>query len=112
MWVVLLKLGNGRLQFKITVTTVHANDDGSTENIHGLDAASLKLRTVKFIDIAESEKGKKMYEKANDDPRAFKSTCTGRGPLLPGWQKTSKPIMCAYKLVRYAFSCLQPRCVR
>ena len=68
-----------------------------------LTPASLKLRTVKFIDIAESEKGKKMYEKANDDPRAFKSTRTGRGPLLPGWQKTSKPIMCAYKLVRYAF---------
>lgn len=32
--------------------TLHENDDGSTENIHGLSEAELAIRKVDMVDIA------------------------------------------------------------
>ena len=37
------------------------------------------------------------------DPKIFKSEKTGRGELKPDWKETSRPIMCAYKLVECEF---------
>ena len=41
--------------------------------------------------------------KEDEDPTKFLSTKTGRGKLKPDWKDTTKPIMCAYKLVTVEF---------
>ena len=46
--------------------------------------------------------------RANDvkpkyDPSEFLSESTGRGPIKPGWDKTTDPVMCCYKLVTLKF---------
>ena len=92
-------------KFNIRIDTIHVNDNGSTDNIHNLPENILSQRKVVYMDIAAKKDSgsKKMYEKDECDPSVFKSIKTGRGPLLPGWQKTVKPVMCAYKLVTAEF---------
>eukprot|EP00281_Chroomonas_sp_CCMP1168_P012691 CAMPEP_0206281522 /NCGR_PEP_ID=MMETSP0047_2-20121206/39172_1 /ASSEMBLY_ACC=CAM_ASM_000192 /TAXON_ID=195065 /ORGANISM="Chroomonas mesostigmatica_cf, Strain CCMP1168" /LENGTH=231 /DNA_ID=CAMNT_0053711687 /DNA_START=1 /DNA_END=693 /DNA_ORIENTATION=+ len=93
-------------KFKMRIDSVHYADRGETPNIHKLPEDVLKKRKVVYIDIAEvteAEKKKKMYASDTSDPRTFKSTTTGRGPLHQGWQQESKPVMCAYKLVYTEF---------
>ena len=92
-------------RFSIRIDTVHADDDGSSPNIHNLSPTELAQRQVVYLDIAanKEDKGKKMYDKDDADPGKFKSVKTGRGPLLPGWQQRSSPVMCAYKLVYAEF---------
>ena len=39
-----------------------------------------------------------------EDPKTFKSTKTGRGPLVgPDWARQVNPVMCCYKLVTVEF---------
>jgi hypothetical protein len=92
-------------KFTIRIDTIHAEDNGTTPNIHNLSEKILSQRKVVHMDIAakKDQGGKKMYEKEEADPSEFKSAKTGRGPLLPGWQKTAQPVMCAYKLVTAEF---------
>ena len=93
-------------KFLMIIESKHANDRGDTHNIHNLTPQQLKKREVVYIDIGETietDKKKKMYEQDDADPRTFVSKRTGRGGLLPGWQKTCQPVMCAYKLVTAEF---------
>lgn len=93
-------------KFRITVKTVHVPDDGGhSYNVHGLDQAALKKREIVMIDIGKRQQGKekKMYDADTADPLTFVSSATGRGPLTPGWQGRSSPLMCAYKLVYAEF---------
>lgn len=93
-------------KFKITVQSTHKNDNGKSENVHGLSPEALKKREVIFLNIAErseEEKKKKMYDKDTADPSTWTSKRTGRGPLKKGWQDTQQPIMTAYKLVTAEF---------
>ena len=92
-------------KFNIRIDTIHVNDNGSTPNIHNLPEKNLAQRKIVYLDIAarKDTDGKKMYETEESDPSVFRSAKTGRGPLLPGWQKTVKPVMCAYKLVTAEF---------
>ena len=39
-------------QLKIEMLSMHANDDGSTENIHNLTETELAIRKVDMLDIA------------------------------------------------------------
>jgi hypothetical protein len=91
-------------KFNIRIDTIHVDDDGSTPNVHNLPNNILSQRKVVYMDIAAKKDAdaKKMYENVVD-PSTFRSVKTGRGPLLPGWQKTSNPVMCAYKLVTAEF---------
>ena len=42
--------------------------------------------------------------KPREDPSRFKSTKTGRGPLIgPNWERGVDPVMCCYKLVTVEF---------
>ena len=42
--------------------------------------------------------------KPTEDPSRFKSTKTGRGPLVgPNWERGVDPVMCCYKLVTVEF---------
>eukprot|EP00658_Telonema_sp_P-2_P024360 TRINITY_DN19783_c0_g1_i3.p1 TRINITY_DN19783_c0_g1~~TRINITY_DN19783_c0_g1_i3.p1 ORF type:complete len:217 (+),score=44.16 TRINITY_DN19783_c0_g1_i3:201-851(+) len=88
-----------KLQF--FVETMHLEDDGSSENVHGLEGRRLAKRKVDFIDIAHDAK-KKSYESRikhlGPDPAEYHSRTTGRGPLTEGWAERAQPVMCAYKL--------------
>ena len=56
-------------KFEIKIESMHCADKGTQENVHKLDAESLKQREVVFIDIAS-----KKVPKADDQPniREFK----------------------------------------
>ncbi|CAM6098589.1 unnamed protein product [Calypogeia fissa] len=88
-------------KLKIEIITLHADDDGSTENILQLGEAELAMRKVDMVDIALDKVQKRDY-KAELDPLLISSNKSGRGPLKNGWQKdsTQHPMMCAYKLVK------------
>eukprot|EP00163_Fabomonas_tropica_P003130 TRINITY_DN125_c0_g1_i1.p1 TRINITY_DN125_c0_g1~~TRINITY_DN125_c0_g1_i1.p1 ORF type:complete len:275 (+),score=93.33 TRINITY_DN125_c0_g1_i1:223-1047(+) len=89
-------------KFYMEVLTKHIQDDGSQENVHEASEEVLKKREVDFIDIAMDPIDKKAYVE-EEDPTKFRSEKAGRGPLTEGWQKTSDPLMCAYKLVTVEF---------
>lgn len=62
----------------------------------------MKQREVEFIDIAAEEVDPRYY-KPEEDPKLFVSKKTQRGALQPGWQKTTKPLMCIYKMTWVEF---------
>jgi hypothetical protein len=68
-----------------------------------LPSNELKNVTVEKLDIAKDAIDRKYY-KRQEDPAYFKSTKANRGPLKPGWQNNTKPMMCAYKLVTVNFN--------
>ncbi|KAK8683281.1 hypothetical protein V6N13_039346 [Hibiscus sabdariffa] len=88
-------------KFSLTIETVHRADNGTSENVHGLNEDQLAARQVEIIDIASAEKDYWSYVigSSNFDFSKFKSAKTGRGPLLDGWQENCSPVMTAYKLV-------------
>jgi len=90
-------------RFSIVSETRYYDDDGSQNNVHNLNDEQLKLREVDFVDIATEVVDPKYY-KPEEDPLLYNSKKTGRGPLLSGWQKTSKPLMCIYKLATVTFN--------
>jgi hypothetical protein len=77
----------------IDISTLHLADRGESDNVHQLDAHELKKRHVVYINIAE--KVHKNDYKSEEDPEKFKSTKTGRGPLLASeqWFKSCQPYM-------------------
>jgi len=87
----------------IDIATLHVPDRGESENVHQLPPDELKKRHVIYINIAD--KVSRHDYKPEDDPEKFKSTKTGRGPLLHNepWFKTCQPYMCCYKLVKEKF---------
>ncbi|KAG0620131.1 hypothetical protein M758_4G191500 [Ceratodon purpureus] len=86
-------------KLKIEMLSMHANDDGSTENIHNLTEAELAIRKVDMIDIAFDDVTKRDY-RSELDPKLYASKKTGRGPLKKGWRGNTVPTMCAYKMVK------------
>ncbi|XP_073389143.1 uncharacterized protein [Physcomitrium patens] len=86
-------------KLKIEMVSMHANDNGSTENIHNLTEAELAIRKVDMIDIAFDDIPNRDY-RAELDPKLYVSKKTGRGPLRKGWLGNTVPTMCAYKLVK------------
>ncbi|GMJ10619.1 hypothetical protein HRI_004731100 [Hibiscus trionum] len=88
-------------KFSLTIETVHRADNGTSENVHGLNEEQLAARQVEIIDIASAETDYWSYAigSSNFDFSKFKSAKTGRGPLLDGWQENCSPVMTAYKLV-------------
>ncbi|KAB2012812.1 hypothetical protein ES319_D09G116100v1 [Gossypium barbadense] len=88
-------------KFSLTIETVHRADNGTSENVHGLNEEQLATRQVEIIDIASAETDYWSYAigSSSFDFSKFKSTKSGRGPLLDGWQDNYRPVMTAYKLV-------------
>lgn len=68
----------------------------------GMTPEELETREVDFLDIAYDEI-KPHHYKEGEDPKFFKSSKTGRGPLVEGWRDTHQPIMCCYKAVSTKF---------
>ena len=90
-------------KFEVTVDTWHLAQL-EEPNAHRLSSKLLKQRKVTSLDIAADalDEGS-TCELGDGDPSRFKSRKTMRGPLKRGWQKTAKPMMCAYKLVTAKF---------
>jgi hypothetical protein len=61
---------------KIEMWSMHANDDGSTDNILNFSGADLAVRKVEMVDIAFDEIPKRDYQ-AKLDPKLYKSKKTG-----------------------------------
>ncbi|KAL1494514.1 hypothetical protein ABEB36_010100 [Hypothenemus hampei] len=89
-------------KFHISIETKYENNSGTTENCLNLTPEQLSERIVEHIDIAYDEVSAKHY-KEEEDLKFFKSTKTGRGPLVDGWRTNFQPIMCSYKLVHVYF---------
>jgi len=86
--------------FSMVVETMHAEDDGSTENILNLSPEELKTREVIHIDIANDTY---KYYRAEEDPTTFRSVKTGRGPLVGDWKANAPVLMTCYKFVTSEF---------
>lgn len=90
-------------KFEIESITKHTEGElGKIRNIHNLSQSELIQRKVDFIDIVKDAIPTKKYKK-EEDPTLFKSSIKNIGPLKAEWYKTTKPVMCAYKLVRVKF---------
>ncbi len=87
---------NFRIQLD-TITKAVENGEPD-ENVHNLTSEQLAKREIVVLDISEPVSANEYKE--DEDPQLFKSSKTGRGPLLPGWiNKSQKPLICVYKLV-------------
>eukprot|EP01083_Nonionella_stella_P270682 916731_1 len=90
-------------QFRIEVDTKHTEGElGKVSNIHNLNQKDLILRKIDYIDIVNDPVPEKKYKK-EEDPKLFKSKHKNIGPLTKHWIHKTKPILCAYKLVRVQF---------
>ena len=82
---------------RIDVESLHVDENIQLPNALNLSPAELKERTVEYLDIRSAGSDPKF---TFADPSTFKSVKTGRGPLESGWEKSIKPVMCCYKVVR------------
>ncbi|OIR57679.1 MAG: phosphatidylinositol transfer protein [Amphiamblys sp. WSBS2006] len=90
-------------KFKITITTKHLADNGTSENVHELGEKELAKRKVRYINIFSDSVSKGVFD---ENPREFKSAKTGRGRYGEGWESTETQVMCCYKLVEIRCSML------
>lgn len=89
--------------FHLIIESMHIADDlGQQENALGLTPEQLAKREVVHIDIVNDPIEGRDY-KPEWDPKLVRSEKANRGPLQPNWKETSRPIMCAYKLVTCEF---------
>uniref|UniRef100_A0A914YH36 Phosphatidylinositol transfer protein n=1 Tax=Panagrolaimus superbus TaxID=310955 RepID=A0A914YH36_9BILA len=101
---ILTNPGYMKKDFYIIVETMHVQDDGTSENVLNVSNDILQQREVVVLDIyQDGHLNKKTDIKPDTNPRTFKSIKTGRGPLTVDWSKTTKPVMCCYKLVTAYF---------
>ncbi|KAI1721521.1 phosphatidylinositol transfer protein [Ditylenchus destructor] len=80
--------------------------DGSLDNVFELSEDDLKNQVVDVMNFVKDPISSHDYC-PEEDPKIFKSTKTGRGPLSDNWVqehlRDGKPIMCAYKICRVEF---------
>lgn len=86
----------------LCVETMHVNDRATTENAIGMDARRLSCRKVETLDIARETKEVPM-ESVEENPTVFKSSKTGRGPLVQNFAASCVPVMTCYKVVTVQF---------
>ncbi|RMZ94909.1 phosphatidylinositol transfer alpha isoform [Brachionus plicatilis] len=88
--------------FQIKIESLHVDDNGQLDNAFDLPKDLLKKREVVYIDIVNDKIPSGDYDE-KEDPTKFLSKKTGRGQLKSDWRTTTKPVMCAYKLVTVEF---------
>uniref|UniRef100_A0A4W3J589 Phosphatidylinositol transfer protein membrane associated 2 n=1 Tax=Callorhinchus milii TaxID=7868 RepID=A0A4W3J589_CALMI len=95
-------------KFSIDIETYYKPDPGDHVNVFNLSATEKRQRIVDPIDIVRDPIPPNEY-KTEEDPKLYKSTKTGRGPLSESWVDEYKnvpekmPVMCAYKLCKVEF---------
>jgi hypothetical protein len=87
------------------VETMHVDEKIDLPNALSLSPEELKHRKVEYLDIAAAQDAKAKDYDAAMDPRSFRSATTGRGRLEQGWERlpATRPLACAYKVVRADF---------
>lgn len=93
--------------FEISIESNHLEDDGSTENALNLDEHRLKKRKIVMVDVGNepvSSDHHDGFDVTRHDPLTYKSSRTGRGPLIGDWMSGMKPLMCAYKVLSIKFA--------
>ncbi|KAJ1666879.1 hypothetical protein IW140_002463 [Coemansia sp. RSA 1813] len=88
--------------FKIITETMHRSDRGDAENALNAPQDVLNQREIVYLDVSHDDEIKSAYKK-EEDPKLYKSTKTGRGPLTGDWALTCDPVMTCYKLVTVEF---------
>lgn len=99
---VLTNPGYMKDNFQLIIESMHHSGRGEEENLLQLPPDVLKTRLVKIIDIASDPLSNNDYDPAMD-PKTFKSTKTGRGPLTDNWIQIASPVMTCYKVVSVNF---------
>ncbi|XP_069134986.1 protein retinal degeneration B-like isoform X2 [Argopecten irradians] len=99
-------------KFLLEIETKYLNDGGSQENVFGMSPTEIKQRQLDFIDLVKDQLPSSDYKK-EEDPKLYRSSKTGRGPLTDSWWEeysketkvkgSDKAIMTAYKLCRVEF---------
>ncbi|KFB34885.1 AGAP000033-PA-like protein [Anopheles sinensis] len=103
-------------KFSLEIETYYFPDNGHQDNVFKLSGADLRSRIVDLIDIVKDQLSGADYTR-EEDPTAYRSERTGRGPLSECWldehwdevRGKSQPtannmsLMCAYKLCRVEF---------
>ncbi|KAL6044788.1 Cytoplasmic phosphatidylinositol transfer protein 1, partial [Balamuthia mandrillaris] len=94
-------LGN---RFQIRAETYYRDDRGRTSAVHNKTFSPEERRHCK-VDVINigKEKLEPKYYQHNEDPSLYASEKTKRGPLKANWVYTTKPVMCAYKLLCVRF---------
>ncbi|TKR63194.1 hypothetical protein L596_027053 [Steinernema carpocapsae] len=95
--------GYMKKDFYVIIESMHLADSGDTLNALELPKKLLKQREVVHLDIWEDCYLKKQDITPETDPRRFRSSKTGRGPLKEGWYNDSEPVMCCYKVIQAHF---------
>lgn len=90
--------------FFLIVESYHLDNEGQTDHYKVKVKDSFKKHEIFFLDISDSKDIPHRSYKKEEDPKLFHSVKTKRGQLHDGWQKTSKPIMTAYKILTYKFN--------
>mmetsp|Transcript_4619 Transcript_4619/g.8067 ORF Transcript_4619/g.8067 Transcript_4619/m.8067 type:complete len:269 (-) Transcript_4619:156-962(-) len=88
-------------RFHLSVETMHSDDRGTQANANQLHQSELDVRKVDYINISCDDVNVKFSEE--NDPRAYVSKKTGRGPFDERWFEKSAVCSCAYKVVRLRF---------
>uniref|UniRef100_A0A0N5AWW5 DDHD domain-containing protein n=1 Tax=Syphacia muris TaxID=451379 RepID=A0A0N5AWW5_9BILA len=90
----------------LEIETKYFNDAGRQSNVFNLSGEELDNRIVDVVDIVNDPVSSSDYCE-EEDPKIYKSTKTGRGPLTKEWVSerinSGEPLMCAYKLCRVVF---------
>jgi len=76
------------------------DENGAYYNVHKLSKDELKERQVVFLDMCSEEY---LALPPEEDPTIYYSERTQRGRWCVGFHKTHKPLMYAYKLVKFEF---------
>ncbi len=83
----------------IKLQSMHLSDRADTENACELNGKELKKRKIVTLDICDDKNLGKEDLSEKTDPKTFRSTVTGRGPLAPDWIRSSEQIMTVYKAI-------------
>ncbi|XP_060064604.1 protein retinal degeneration B-like [Ylistrum balloti] len=99
-------------KFLLEIETKYINDGGEQENVFDMSTGEIKQRQLDFIDLVKDQLPSSDYKK-EEDPKLYRSSKTGRGPLTDSWWEeysqesrvkgSSKAMMTAYKLCRVEF---------
>ncbi|XP_071093822.1 protein retinal degeneration B-like [Haliotis cracherodii] len=100
-------------KFLLEIETKYLDNGGTTDNIFNMSPSDMRQRVVDVLDIVRDPVTSGDYSK-EEDPKLYKSSKTGRGPLEDNWREdysqaildpsnTTKAIMTAYKLCKVEF---------
>ncbi|CAK4155044.1 unnamed protein product [Aphanomyces euteiches] len=91
-------------KFFISIESKHVAGPGDGENELHLSAKELAQRSIEYIRIESPLPNETPTPQSLEfNPAEYVCPKTGRGPLMPGWERKLQPVMTCHKLVRVQF---------